>query len=127
VKYLKLEEVLVIHARIIDATGGKHGVHDIHLLLSITERPKATFDGKQLYPKVFDKAAAYLHSTAMNHAFSDGNKRTAIAIAARFLYINDYILSTSNKILEEFVIRVVVKKLKVEVIAKWIEKHSIEV
>ena len=35
-------------------------------------------------------AAAYAYHIAQNHAFSDGNKRTALAAALVFLEINGY-------------------------------------
>lgn len=34
-----------------------------------------TFDGKDLYPSIEEKAANLLYFTVKNHAFSDGNKR----------------------------------------------------
>ena len=35
-------------------------------------------------------AATYLNSIAFNHLFMDGNKRTALAAALTFLFINGY-------------------------------------
>ena len=123
-RYLSKEEILVIHSRIIEETGGAHGVHDIGSVASLIERPKMQFGGKELYATIFAKAAAYFESCAMHHPFIDGNKRTAIAIAARFLYCNGYTLETSNKILEEFVLKCVVEKRTIQDIAAWFKKHS---
>lgn len=122
--YLSGEEVLIIHARIIDETGGAHGVRDNHLLGSIVGRPKMQFGGNDLYPTVFDKAAVYFESCARHHVFIDGNKRTAIALAARFLYINGYELKIANPLLEKFVLGAVVKKYDLSIIASWLKKHS---
>lgn len=121
--YLSGEEILVIHSEIIDQTGGLHGVRDIRLLQSITEKPKMQFGGKELYEGVFQKAAVYLESIAKYHAFVDGNKRTAIASAARFLFLNGYELRTTNKSLEKFVLRVATKKVDLETIASWLKRH----
>ena len=44
-----------------------------------------TFDGKELYPSVEEKAANLLYFVVKNHAFSDGNKRIAAAIFIYFL------------------------------------------
>lgn len=123
-EYLPYEEILVIHAKIIDESGGLHGVRDINLLGSITERPKMQMGGKDLYSTIFDKAAVYFDSCARHHTFVDGNKRTAMALAARFLYINGYSLRTTNKILENFVLDAVVKKYDIDKLAKWFKKHS---
>lgn len=125
-RHLSCEEVLVIHAKILDESGGLHGVRDINLLGSIIERPKMQFGGRDFYAAVFDKAAVYFESCARHHAFIDGNKRTAVALAARFLYHNGYVLKTTNKVLEGFVLNAVVKKYDISRIAVWFKKHSKE-
>lgn len=122
--YLTAEEILIIHARIVDETGGLHGVRDTNLLGSLSERPKMQFGGKELYSDIFEKTAAYFESCAYHHIFSDGNKRTAIAIAARFLYLNDYELQIANELMECFILDAVEQKYKLEKIAAWFKKHS---
>jgi death-on-curing protein len=37
--------------------------------------------GLELYPTVYDKAAAYLYHIVCNHPFNDGNKRTGFGAA----------------------------------------------
>lgn len=44
-----------------------------------------TFDGKDVYPSIEEKAANLLYFIVKNHAFSDGNKRIAAAIFIYFL------------------------------------------
>ena len=123
-EYLTPEDILVIHAKIIDETGGFHGVRDIGLLISLTERPKSKFGGKDFYPGVFKKSAVYLESLANYHVFIDGNKRAAIAASARFLFLNGFELFVSNKDMTKFVLKVVIEKLDLERIANWFKKHS---
>lgn len=123
-KYLSAEEILIIHSEIIDRTGGLHGVREVGLLQSSAERAKTSFGGHELYKSVFEKAGAYMHSLAMYHVFLDGNKRTAIAAAARFLDLNNYELTASNKEIENFAIRVVTKRLEISDISTWLKKHS---
>ncbi|MEM1973793.1 MAG: type II toxin-antitoxin system death-on-curing family toxin [Thermoplasmata archaeon] len=123
-KYLKYEELLFIHSAIIDATGGLHGVRDLGLLLSIIEKPKLKFLGKEIYRSVFQKATVYLESIAKYHPFVDGNKRTAIAAALRFLNLNSYNFDASDEEIENFILMVVEEKLDIDMIAKWLKKHS---
>jgi death-on-curing protein len=78
VRSVTLEEVLLLHARLIQRTGGSGGVHDIDLLDPAMARPRATFEGEELYPDLWHKAAALMHSLVKNHPFVDGNKRTAL-------------------------------------------------
>jgi len=47
-----------------------------------------TFDGKDVYPSIEEKAAHLLYFVVKNHAFSDGNKRIAAAIFIYFLAAN---------------------------------------
>jgi len=125
--YLTAEQVLFIHARLISETGGAHGVHDLGLLLSAVARPQATFDGQDLYPDLISKAAALLESLIGNHAFIDGNKRTAITSAGLFLIINGYWLTVDNTQLEIFVLQCVQRLISLEQMALWLESHSEEI
>lgn len=47
-----------------------------------------TFDGKDLYPSVEEKAAMLLYLVVKNHSFSDGNKRIAATLFLWFMNEN---------------------------------------
>jgi len=126
-KYLTAEEILVIHSEIIDETGGMHGVRDIGLLMSIAEKPKSRFGGKELYEGVFQKAAIFLGSLVQYHVFIDGNKRTGVVSTARFLFTNKYEMIATNKELENFVMKVAVDKLDIDTISTWLKEHSTKI
>ena len=126
-RYLTVQQVLFIHARLIETTGGEHGVRDLGLLQSAVFRPQATFDGVDLYRDLFHKAAALMISLAQNHPFVDGNKRTAITAAALFLRQNGWQLETRNQELEHFTLRVVNERLELEACAEWFERYSTRV
>ena len=123
-RYLKAEQVLFIHARIIAETGGMHGVRDVGLLRSAVERPRATFGGKDLYRDLFHKAAALLESLIGNHPFLDGNKRTAISAAGLFLVLNGDALDATQRELETFALDVTLKKRDVQDAAAWFRRQS---
>ena len=123
--YLTVYQVLFIHARLIDMTGGEHGLRDLGLLESAVARPQAIFDGKDLYPDLFLKAAALMESLARNHPFVDGNKRTAITAAALFLQQNGRHLRTTNEILEQFTLQVVNERPPLDEIAVWFQNYTV--
>ena len=123
-KYLTGEEVLILHNEVLEASGGAHGVRDTHLLASIIHKPRTTYDGKELYVGVFTKAAVYLESIVNYHVFIDGNKRTGLIVCARFLFINRYALTATNKQVEDFVILIATKKPEISEIASWLKLHS---
>jgi len=122
--FLTPEQVLFIHARLIAETGGEHGVRDLGLLQSAVFRPQAVFDGNELYPDIYHKAAALLESLVNNHPFVDGNKRTGITSAVMFLKINNYSLTASNQELETFVLSIASGEHTVDSIVEWLRLHS---
>jgi death on curing protein len=126
-KYLSPQQVLFIQARLISETGGETGLLDLALLESAVARPFATFDSKDLYSGLFEKAAALLDSLINNHPFFDGNKRTGITSSALFLRINGYRLACSQKELESFTLLVATSHPPISELAAWFEKHSIQI
>ena len=122
-RYITLEDVIVIHMTMIRVGGGRGDVHDFTLLHSAIERPKTTFGGQELYPTIWKKAAALLHSLVKNHPFDDGNKRTAYYTTKRFLYINGFELFAPKEKVIPFMVSVDVKNLTLQQIASWLKEH----
>ena len=60
--YLSPEQLLFLHARLVDETGGSHGVRDLNMLLSALGRPQASYDNRDLYPDIYTKVAALMDS-----------------------------------------------------------------
>jgi len=86
VQFLSLDEVLEIHAVLIDRFGGAEGVRDRGLLESALYRPKTGY-----YPDLIEMAAALFESLMNNHhPFIDGNKRVAFFSTDVFLRLNGY-------------------------------------
>lgn len=121
--YLNITEVYEIHQGIIEITTGKAGVRDFALLHSAVERPRATFDGQDLYPNLWIKAAGLMYSLCMNHAFTDGNKRTAWGSTKRFLWLNGYHLQAKSKEAADFMVMVDNNKPELKEIASWLKAH----
>lgn len=122
--FLQLEEVLAIRDQVMEFTGGRKSILDFTLLHSAIERPKATFGGKDLYPTLFEKAAALIHSLIQNHPFNDGNKRTAFAVVARFLYLNGYNFIAQEREIIRFTLAIQHHKTHFEDIVHWLKKHA---
>jgi death-on-curing protein len=102
--YITVDQVIKIHDRQIEQHGGLQGIRDLGLLTSAMEMPKSSFGGVEMYPTIFDKAAAYVFYIAKNHPFFDGNKRTAAFTALLFLRINGLNLTLDLKQYELLVI-----------------------
>lgn len=123
-KYLTPQQVLAIHDQLVKRFGGSLGLRDLGLLESAIARPRASFDGEDLYSTIFDKAAALLHSILKNHPFVNGNKRTALASAGLMLKLNGCNLLNKHKDELDFALKVEKGNLSLEEIAKWLEKNS---
>ena len=122
--YISLDIVLAIHDDMVEKYGGSYGIRDLGLIQSAIARPQSSFQGEDLYANIFDKAAALFHSIIFNHAFIDGNKRTAMVSTARFLSINEYTFDVDDKEFVNFPLRVENNHLSIEKISKWFQRHS---
>lgn len=87
-RYLTLSEVVELHRRLLQLTGGAVGIRDLGALESAIAQPKAGFGGVDLYPTLVEKAAALCLALVEGHAFLDGNKRVGHAAMETFLILN---------------------------------------
>jgi len=122
--YLSSADILAVHDRIVEETGGMVGVRDVHLLQSIAERPKTSFGGAEQFPDMFTKAAVYLESLATYHVFLDGNKRTALTVAGVFLALNGHETRFPIEESENFMLAAAQRQKSLEEIAAWLKKRS---
>jgi len=121
--YLTIEEVIVLHDKLIQIGGGSYGILNFDQLHSAINRPKVTFSGENIYQNIFTQAAALMQSIINNHPFIDGNKRTGFFCALRFLNSNGCDLKITNKEIVKLTIDVIAKKLSVKEISFRLKKY----
>jgi len=92
--WLGRQQAISIHDMCIAEQGGSPGIRDEGLLESALARPQNSYAYGE--NDIFLLAAAYAEAIARNHAFVDGNKRTAYATADMFLYQNGYDLGIKS-------------------------------
>lgn len=111
--HLTVAAVKAIHAEVLAAHGGARGLRDETLLESAIAAPQATMMGQPLISDPIEIAAAYLFYLCRNHAFIDGNKRTALAACLVFLESNNLLPDETLPAdqWEEFVLDVAASKL----------------
>ncbi len=90
------KEAFLFHEKIIEKTGGSHGMRDQGLLQSALARPQNLYSYEE-QDDIFELDASYTEGIAQNHAFVDGNKRTALAVAGLFLEKNGYELEVQKE------------------------------
>lgn len=86
--------VLALHAQQLRAWGGGQGVREEGLLDSALARPQNLAAYGE--PDITDLAASYAYGLAKNHAFVDGNKRTALVVCETFIMDNGGLLDASD-------------------------------
>ena len=79
---------LAIHDRQLAEHGAGSGVRDEGLLYSALARPQQLLAYGEPPPDLADLTASLAHGLARNHAFLDGNKRTAHVCYRVFLQLN---------------------------------------
>lgn len=118
--YLTIVEVLSIHADLIDRYGGASGVRDLGLLESAIFRPQTGY-----YRDLLEEAAALWESLSQNHAFVDGNKRTAFAALYTFLAVNGVSVTASAEAAWKFLSHLYTTgNFRLDVLAAWLRENT---
>ena len=126
-RYLTFKEVLELHRRIIERSGGSPGMRDIGLLESALAQPLMTFGGEDLYPTLVEKAAALCFSLVKNHPFVDGNKRVGHAGMETFLILSGYEIEALVTEQEEVILSLAASELGRKDFCEWLRGHIVQV
>lgn len=121
-KWISEDEVVAIHTRVIEETGGKEGVLHPDIISNIVDAPFATFGGEELYPTLWHKVAQLIREIN-SHGFTDGNKRTALVAADVILRRNGYCIIESSA-LEYFFLELADTGKTIEEIVTFLQQHS---
>ena len=122
-RYLTLAEVLELHRRVIEHTGGAEGVRELGGIESAVAQPQMTFGGRDLYPTMESKATALCFSLVMNHPFVDGNKRVGHAAMETFLVMNGFELASDVDDAERVILDLAAGELSREGLLDWVASH----
>lgn len=126
-RYLSLPEILEIHDKIIEVSGGARGILDMHALESSINQPRITFNRTDLYPDIIAKAAALCFFIVMNHPFVDGNKRVGHAAMEIFLILNGFEIEAAIDDQEKIILDLAAGKVDREQFTFWLNNHVIHI
>jgi death on curing protein len=121
-KWIDKRALLLLHEESLATFGGATGLRDEGLLDSALDRAPNCW----LYEKsvdLADLAAAYGFGLAKNHAFVDGNKRTAFLSMGLFLAINGKRLRVDRVLAIHTVLNLAAGTLDEPALAAWIREH----
>jgi death-on-curing protein len=122
-RHLALAEVVELHRRLLQATGGAAGIRDLAALESALAQPKMTFAGADLHPTLVEKAAALCFSLVANHPFVDGNKRVGHAAMETFLVLNGAEIDADLAEQERVMLDVAAGRVGRSQLAEWLRQH----
>ncbi len=114
-----------LHDDLIAATGGAPGLRNRAALESALGRPLAGFGGRALYPDLVARAGALADALIRNHAFVDGNKRTAMAAALSVLDQAGFVLQADGTQIEETAVRVAERQMDLASFTRWLRTHLV--
>jgi death-on-curing family protein len=140
-RYLTPQQVETIHEALVNDFADDpdpivpSGVKSQDLLASATHRPRTAMDGILKYPTIEMAAAALLHAVVHDHAFHNGNKRTALVSMLVFLDENGLVLTCDQDPLFKLVLQLAQHALangpaadladrEVLAVARWLREHS---
>lgn len=123
-RWILRSAVLAIHREQLAEHGGSDGIRDESLLDSALAKPKNVFAYEE-NATIFRLAASYAFGIARNHAFVDGNKRTALVVCRTFLYANGWTLRSSKEELYLTFLHLAEGTLSEADLAAWIEQHAV--
>jgi death-on-curing protein len=117
-------EVLIAHSMQLAEHGGSDGIRDETLLDSALAKPRNVFADAEA-PSLPRLAASYAFGLARNHAFIDGNKRTALVVSEGFLRLNGFkVVSTPEEKYFTF-LHLADGSLSEDQVTAWFTQHAV--
>lgn len=121
--WVTADDVITIHSRIIQATGGIDGLRDRPGLEAAIAAPLQSFGGEDLFPTDVDKIARIGYGLASNHAFLDGNKRIGAMVVQLLLKWNGYRLRLEQGELADMFIGIADGTKNGDDLLQWVRAH----
>ena len=120
---LTIDEIIYLHEKLIQKTGGMSGIRDIGMLESAVYSAMQSFGDEEVYPTPIERAARLAYSVTMNHPFIDGNKRTGMLVMLMTLKLNHIAIEYTQQELIYLGLSVADGSNGYEEILNWIKGH----
>lgn len=113
-----------MHSQQLAEHGGSDGIRDETLLDSALAKPLNVFAYAD-DADIFRLAASYAFGIARNHAFVDGNKRTALVVSMTFLDLNGWDIVAPKEDVYLTFLHLAEGSFSEEELAAWFKKHAV--
>lgn len=122
-RHLGLRTLLELHTRILETTGGRPGLLNPAALEASLRQVQMTFQGRELYPTLVEKAAALGYCIIANHPFLDGNKRVGHAAMETLLVLNGGRIAAEVDEQERIILDVAAGQIDLRAFTAWLRDH----
>lgn len=121
--WLTKKQLLFLHEKIAEATGGSDKVRDEGLMESALLSPMQAYGETELFPTITDKAVRLACGITGNHPFIDGNKRTGAHAMLVTLRLNNIKLCYTQDELSSVFWQLAADKIGYDELREWVFKH----
>ena len=121
--WLTKKQLLFLHEKIAEATGGSDKVRDEGLLESALLSPMQAYGETELFPTIIDKAVRLACGITGNHPLIDGNKRTGAHAMLVTLRLNNIKLCYAQDELSSVFWQLAADKIGYDELREWVFKH----
>jgi death-on-curing protein len=115
---------LALHNEQLVEHGGAEGIRDETLFDSAMAKPQNVFAYEEdvTLPRL---AASYAFGIARNHAFTDGNKRTALVVSVLFLNLNGWDIAADKQDVLSTFLRLAEGSLSEQELTAWFARRAV--
>ena len=121
--WITADDIILLHSRIIEGSGGLDGLRDRASLEAAVAAPMQSFGEQDLFPSEIEKIARLGYGLAANHAFVDGNKRIGAMMVQLLLQWNGYDLHLQTGELADMFISIAEGSSNETALLHWIRVH----
>jgi death-on-curing protein len=120
---IDVSRVIDFQAQLIHRFGGEPGVRDYQMLDSSINAIYQTFDQKDLYPTIIEKATRLAFNLISSHPFLDGNKRIGMHMLIVYMRFENIDFYPSPKEVIRIGFSIAKGDLTYESFLKWVIKN----
>jgi|Wag4MinimDraft_19_1082662.scaffolds.fasta_scaffold68339_2 death-on-curing protein len=120
---IDVSQVIDFQAQLIYRFGGEPGVRDYQMLDSSINSIYQTFDQKDLYPTIIEKATRLAFNLISSHPFLDGNKRIGMHMLITYLRFENISFYPSPQEVISVGFSIAKGQLTYELLLAWVTKN----
>ena len=124
-RYITRDEIMYLHARVVDQSGGFSGIRNERALKTALDQPQQTTRRGDVHSTVIAKAAALGYAIIHQLPFAEGNKRVGHAAVEAFLLLHGKEIAAEIDDQEQIILLIATGALPPSQYATWLAEHTV--